>query len=167
MEEKSKVYIETSVVSYLVAKPSMHLITLAHQQITLDWWTHELPKYVPFISSSVTEEAKMGDQEYSQKRLKALEGFKKLEQTPIVLELANEYLTTLHMPEKCRVDCIHMATASVYQMDFMASWNCKHIANANIKRKIKESIPHLTSTLLKSLHRKNSIGSNHDHRPNY
>jgi len=138
MSEKPKVYIETSVVSYFVAAPSLHLLTLAHQQITLDWWTHELPKYEAFISSHVMDEAKKGDLKFAQKRLDALVGFAILEDNDVILELADNYLSILNMPKKCSVDCIHMATASVYNMDFMVSWNCKHIANANIKKKIQE-----------------------------
>ena len=104
MEQKPKVYIETSVVSYLVAKTSQNLITVAHQQITQDWWHHELPKFEAFISTSVTDEAKKGDLEYAQKRLDAIKGFELLEESPVILELADEYLITLYLPDKCRVD---------------------------------------------------------------
>ena len=84
------------------------------------------------------DEAKKGDLKFAQKRLDALVGFAILEDNDVIVELADNYLSILNMPKKCSVDCIHMATASVYNMDFMVSWNCKHIANANIKKKIQE-----------------------------
>ncbi len=112
MKPKPKIYIETSVVSYLVARPSRDLIIAAHQQITYDWWHEELPKFDAWVSDPVIDEAGKGDSEAAQYRLQAIKEFPVLEENNEILELAQIYLTTISLPEKCRVDCVHMAAAS-------------------------------------------------------
>jgi len=139
MKEKSKVYIETSVVSYLVGRPSKDLITAARQIITYDWWTHELPKFEPYISRPVIDEAKEGAPEVAKSRMSALKGFNFLEENEDISTTAQAYLDFTHLPEKCRLDCIHMAMASHYSMDYLVSWNCKHIVNAVITGKIRKA----------------------------
>ena len=136
---KSKVYIETSVVSYLIGRPSNDLIAAARQIITFEWWNNELPKLDPYISRPVIDEAQEGDSNLAISRLNALKGFNFLEEHEDIAMTAQAYLDFTHLPEKCRLDCIHMATASVYSMDFLVSWNCKHIVNAVITGKIRKA----------------------------
>lgn len=137
MEDKPKIYIEASVVSYLVARPSKDPMTSFRQVITEDWWYEELPKLDGQISRYVIEEATRGDAKLAQKRLAFLDEFNCLNYIPQIDQLANLYLKETGLPEKCRLDCQHMATASIYGIKYFASWNCKHIVNGVIIDKIQ------------------------------
>lgn len=135
---KQTVYIETSVISYLTAKPSRDLIVAAHQQITNDWWENALPNYDAFISPIVIEEISRGDVNAVQLRLDKTLTFPILEILPEVMSLAETYYTALIIPEKARADAYHLATASWHGIDFIVSWNCTHIVNGRIKMLIEE-----------------------------
>lgn len=135
---KSTVYIETSVISYLTAKPSRDLIVAAHQQITNDWWENALPNYAAFISPIVLEEISRGNADAVQSRLEKVATFPVLEVLPEVRNLADAYFSTLDIPEKARADTYHLAITSWHGMDFLVSWNCTHIVNGRIKMLIEE-----------------------------
>lgn len=135
---KQTVYIETSVISYLTAKPSRDLIVAAHQQITNEWWEYALPNYDAFISPIVIEEISRGDVNAVQLRLDKTLTFPILEILPEVMSLAETYYTALIIPEKARADAYHLATASWHGIDFIVSWNCTHIVNGRIKMLIEE-----------------------------
>ena len=72
--DKAAIYFETSVVSYLVARPSRDIIVAAHQQLTSDWWDSQSDQYDLFISRVVLDEARGGDKQESAKRVAALQG---------------------------------------------------------------------------------------------
>jgi predicted nucleic acid-binding protein len=135
---KSSVYIETSVISYLTAKPSRDLIVVAHQQITNEWWENALPHYDIFVSPIVLEEISRGDVNAVQSRLEKVSPFSVLKVLPEVRNLADAYFSALDIPEKARADSYHLAIASWHGMDFLVSWNCTHIANGRIKMMIEE-----------------------------
>jgi len=137
MKEKPKVYIETSVVSYLAARPSRDFVIAARQIITNEWWEHEISRFTPCISRPVVDEAERGDVEASKCRMEKLKGFVFLEENDQITELAQTYLKYTNLPERCYLDCLHMATASFHSMDFLLSWNCKHIVNPVIVEKIR------------------------------
>ncbi len=127
---KPRVYIETSVISYYTARPSRDLIVAGHQQITQDWWTHRLPLLDPHVSVIVLEEISQGDQEAAQTRLSAVDGFPSLAITPDVVELARAYFDALSLPDKARLDAVHLALGVQHGMDYLVSWNFTHIAGA-------------------------------------
>lgn len=135
---KLTVYIETSVISYLTAKPSRDLIIAAHQQITNDWWENALLHYEAFVSPIVLEEISRGDADAVQSRLEKVSAFPVLEVLPEVRNLADAYFSALEIPEKARADAYHLAIASWQGMDFLVSWNCTHIVNGRIKMLIEE-----------------------------
>ena len=135
---KSTVYIETSVISYLSAKPSRDLIVAAHQQITIDWWENALPHYDAFVSPVVLEEISRGDADAVQSRLEKIASFPILEVLPEVRNLADAYFSELDIPEKARADSYHLAIAARHGIDFLVSWNCTHIVNGRIKMMIEE-----------------------------
>ena len=116
---KSTVYIETSVISYLTAKPSRDLIVAAHQQITNEWWGNALPNYEAFISPIVLEEISRGDADALQSRLEKVSTFPVLEVLPEARNLADAYFSALEIPEKARADAYHLAIASWHGMDFL------------------------------------------------
>ena len=127
---KSKVYIETSVVSYLTSRPSRDLIIAGHQQITQEWWSKQILRLDPYVSEIVLEEISRGDTAAAQSRLNAVEGFQSLAVTPEVFKLAREYYAALQLSDKARLDAIHLALAVQHGMDFLVSWNFIHIAGA-------------------------------------
>lgn len=130
---KPSVYIETSVVSYFTAQVSRDLIVAAHQQLTAQWWREALPKFAGFISSVVLEEIGKGDSEAARRRQEAVRGCEILEIVPEVRDLANQYFMALALPEKARADAYHLALAVWHGMDYLATWNCTHIAGGRVK----------------------------------
>lgn len=135
---KPTVYIETSVVSYLTAKPSRDLIVAAHQQLTHEWWEKARPKVECFVSPFVTQEAARGNKEFAEKRLAAIEEFSILVVNEEVGELARKYFARLGLPEGARLDAAHLAIAGWHKMDYVLSWNCKHIASARVQKLLRE-----------------------------
>ena len=135
---KPTLYMETSIVSYLTARPSRDLIALAHQEITRKWWSDALPKFQVFISEVVIDEAKRGDIEAARKRLKALEDFAGLPILQEVEDLAEVYMKEFNLPPDASRDALHIAVASVHAIDYLLTWNCSHIANGVVRKRIRE-----------------------------
>lgn len=133
---KPTVYIETSVVSYYVSRPSRDVIALAHQEITRNWWDERLSNFRACISPIVIEEAQQGDEQQAKKRLEILSDFEILEANKKVEELTTHYMKELILPHKAIRDAAHLAFACFYDIDFLVSWNCGHIANAEIIRSL-------------------------------
>lgn len=135
---KPTVYIETSVVSYFASRPSRDLIVAAHQQITHDWWELVLPKCSPHISPVVLGEIERGAPEASRARIEAVKAAVVLEVTEEVTELADLYFERIDIPEAARADSYHLALAAWHGMDYLVTWNCKHIAAARVRRMLGE-----------------------------
>jgi hypothetical protein len=133
------VYIESSVISYLTARPSRDLIVSAYQQITREWWETELEKYKCFISDFVIDEISRGDSESASERLKVVKEFKKIGLNETVLNLVKEYNKVLDIPSKAQLDLFHLAISVGNGMDFILSWNFKHIANAYVRETLYET----------------------------
>jgi predicted nucleic acid-binding protein len=127
---KPYVYIETSIISYYTARPSRDLIVAGHQQITQEWWSRQLPLINPYISTVVLEEISRGDQLAAKTRLQVVEGFASLAITPEVIELARVYFDALSLPNKARLDALHLALGVHHGMEYILSWNFTHIAGA-------------------------------------
>ncbi len=130
------VYIETTVVSYLTARPSRDLVVAGHQQITADWWEHHLPHFEPFISPVVMEEISRGEPQMAAARIEAVSDFALLEVEPAVEELAGIYATAIPLPKRALADGYHLALATSHGMDFLATWNCSHMASGFIRRTV-------------------------------
>lgn len=133
---KESIYIETSVVSYYVSKPSRDLIVLAHQQITWEWWPKTVKRFDAYISEVVIEKAAAGNKESAEKRLKELKGFSHLELTKRVEKIAQIYMEKLSIPKKALRDAAHLAVASVHNIDYLVTWNCVHLANGEIIKRL-------------------------------
>ena len=131
------VYIETSVVSYLTARPSASLVAAARQQITRDWWDDHRSRFEQFISPLVLDEASRGDAEAARLRLAALEGLAVLEATESAMGLVDTLLRDGVLPRKAIDDAAHIAIATVHNIDFLVTWNCRHIDNAEVKPLIR------------------------------
>jgi hypothetical protein len=131
------VYIETSIISYLVAHLSRDLITAAHQQITQIWWDRRRPEFLIFASQVVLDESAAGDPKMASKRLEVLRDVPLLEITPGVAELAAALIARLPLPPRAGADAAHIATAAYHGMNFLLTWNCSHIANAALRPRIE------------------------------
>ena len=136
MSKKSKVYVETSIISYLASRPSRDYIVLARQEITREWWRSSRPIYDIFVSSLVESEAMAGDQDAAKRRLKIMQNIPGLALSKPATDLAKFLVKSGAVPAIAKEDALHIALAAVHGMDFLITWNCTHIANASIRRKI-------------------------------
>ena len=116
------VYIETSVVSLLVANPSRDLILAGHQEATREWGDEERPYYRCVTSNEVVREASLGDPEMSRRRLEALTGMPILLVTDEARLLAKDLLAQKVLPPTVLADAIHAATASIHQANYLLTW---------------------------------------------
>lgn len=135
----AKVYLETSFISYLVARPSRDLIMAAHQQTTREWWEKERLKHEVYSSDAVWEEARRGDPVGAASRLSVLADLPILAVSDETEELARRLISKHALPQKAFLDAIHIAVASVYGMDYLLTWNCKHIANLTMRSAIEKT----------------------------
>ncbi len=119
-----------------MARRSRDLIVAAHQQLTIDWWENERQKYELFASEIVLDEPRLGDPGEVAKRLQALAGLPLLDVTLNATKLANQLLTTGVLPPKAGRDALHISLATVHRIDYLLTWNCRHIANAHVRKMI-------------------------------
>ncbi|MEA2239823.1 MAG: hypothetical protein QOC81_4547 [Thermoanaerobaculia bacterium] len=129
-----KVYIETSVISYLTARPARDVVVLAHQQLTREWWEAARHEYELYTSEIVVAEAEKGDAEAAYARLEKLRETRQLAASAAAEDLVPVLLRATGLPAKALADMAHIALATVHGMQFLLTWNCKHIANANVLR---------------------------------
>jgi len=129
-----KVYIETTIPSYLASRPSRDLLVAAHQQLTRDWWEFRRPSFDLYISEPVLQEAAAGDQILAKRRLELLADIPVLPLTGGILRMAESLVTEGPIPRKAAGDALHIAVATEYGCDYLLTWNCRHIANAEIQR---------------------------------
>jgi hypothetical protein len=132
------VYIETSILGYLTARSTKDLILAANIEITRDWWESRRNAFILYTSEAVLDEAAQGDAEIATQRLEILRDFPLLAMNQAVQDLAAQFLSRSSLPPKAKVDAIHIAAATIHGMDYLLTWNCKHIANAQIQGKLAE-----------------------------
>ena len=134
---KPRVYLETTIPSYLTAWPSRDLVRAAHQQITRDWWDRRREEFELYISQVVLRECQAGDATAAAERLKILQDLPLLEQTEEATRLAQALVDRVPLPERAAVDALHVAIAAVHGVDYLLTWNCTHIANATLRDPIE------------------------------
>ena len=120
---KPKIYIETSVISYLTSRTSRDLVTAARQQLTTDWWESQKSNYNLFISQPVVSEASDGDQQVAIKRMAVIKKLPLLEVTNESIEFAKFLVEETPFPENAAIDALHISIACVHRMDFILTWN--------------------------------------------
>ena len=130
------VYLETTLISYLVARPSRDLLVAAHQQTTQDWWSERRREFECYVSQVVLDEAAAGDPEEAKKRVAIIGDFPVLEATEEAESLAVAIMAAGVIPSRAVRDAAHIAVAAVSNIDYLLTWNCKHLANAQIIRRI-------------------------------
>ncbi|NQT13808.1 MAG: type II toxin-antitoxin system VapC family toxin [Planctomycetes bacterium] len=122
---------ETTIIGYLASRPRDDVIFQARQELTRIWWNARREQYEIVVSQLVLDEASAGDEDAAAQRLALLDGVPLLDVTdPRVDPIADALLAARLLPPKARSDAEHMATATVHGVDYLLTWNCKHIANA-------------------------------------
>ena len=137
MTTKPKVYLETTIASYLTAWPSRDLIMAANQEMTREWWATHKAAFELFVSQTVIKESSAGDPEAAQRRLEFLKPFPRLDITEEVELLAAKLIADVPLPPKAQADALHIAVAAVNTMEYLLTWNCTHIANATLRSRIE------------------------------
>jgi predicted nucleic acid-binding protein len=135
-----KVYVETSIVSFLTARPSSNLLTAAWQSITTEWWDRRRSEFQLFTSELVWEEARRGDKNAALRRQNALEDISLLELTESAVDLAKALLSNKAVPHKATGDAFHIALTAVHCIDYLLTWNFRHIHNAETKPLIRSVV---------------------------
>jgi hypothetical protein len=136
----STVYLETSIISYLAARPSRDLITAARQQLTLQWWERKRTEFRLFVSEEVVREIREGDSDAVARRLTYVGGASLLGVTRESIELARALVDARCIPKEAATDALHVAVATTNGVEYLLTWNCKHIANARVRGQIERVI---------------------------
>jgi hypothetical protein len=125
------VYVETTFISYLVARPSRDVIVAGHQQTTQDWWANRRSQFECYVSQVVIDESSAGDPNESQKRLAIIANLPALNLTTETEALTEAILRSGVLPSRAARDAAHVGVATGHGVDYLLTWNCKHLANAD------------------------------------
>jgi hypothetical protein len=135
---KPKIYLETTIISYLTALPSRDLVAAANQEVTHEWWIGYRNEFDLYISQLVFEEAGAGDSDAVERRMETLRGIVRLDITDQTTILGKKLVEGIPLPPKARADALHIAAAAINGMDYLLTWNCAHIANAALRPRIEK-----------------------------
>ena len=130
-------YVETTIVSYLTARPSRDVVLRAHQQITRRWWRTRRYDFERFVSPLVLQEAGDGDPKAARRWLAALAGIPVLAAIPGALAIAHALQERGPIPQRAAADAMHIAIAAAHGVEYLLTWNCSHIANAQMRPSIE------------------------------
>lgn len=137
---KAKLYLETTIPSYLVGRPSRDLLVAAHQQITRDWWESRRSEFELYVSELVLDEMRAGDVALAAQRLDLLRDVSILTSSSDILDLAEDLIAKGPIPRKAAIDAAHIAIATAHGCEYLLTWNCRHIANAELHRAIRRVV---------------------------
>lgn len=137
-EIKPKVYIETTVVSYLVARPSEDATLSARQQVTRQLWEDYSDNFEFIVSDIVITEIRQGNEIAAQRRVDALAGLTVLDLSPEAVMLAQNLINAGAVPKESQTDAQHIAVAVVHGIEHLISWNYKHIVNESRRQDIDQ-----------------------------
>lgn len=129
-------YLETTFISYLVALPARDLVIAAHQQITRDWWNRRRGDFRLVISQVVLDEISAGDESEVRKRLELVRSIEVLGASPDAEALTAAIVEAGVFPKKAVRDAAHIAVATAHGVEYLVTWNCRHLANAQISRRV-------------------------------
>lgn len=134
-----RVYLETSIISYLAARPSRDLVTAARQQLTHEWWTRRRPAFEVCISELVVAEAAAGDPDAAERRAQLIRGLPALSISEEAIALARILVQVAGLPARSAVDALHISLAACHGIDYLPTWNSTHIANAELRPKVERA----------------------------
>ncbi|MEM6406314.1 MAG: type II toxin-antitoxin system VapC family toxin [Pseudomonadota bacterium] len=138
---KSSVYIESSVISYLTARPSRDVVKSARQAITIEWWQSSKVEFDVFISVLVRKEIAAGDAVAAAQRLAIVQDTFVLGISSEAERIADALITEKALPENSQEDALHIGIATSHGMDYLLTWNFKHINNAKKKLHVMQQFP--------------------------
>ena len=130
-------YLETTIPSYLTARPTSDVAAAAKQSATREWWSTRRNDFDLFVSEVVLAEAALGHPEAAARRLAVLAGLPKLEANESVELITESVAKLLALPTKALADAAHIALCIVHRIDYLLTWNCTHIANATHRRTLE------------------------------
>jgi len=134
------VYLESSVISYLTARPSRDVVIAGRQAITLDWWENHRQHFELRVSALVEEEISQGDATAAQRRLDLIQDIPNLLISDAATELAELLIKQGAVPEGSEEDALHIAIAAAQGVDYVLTWNFKHINNATTRKLIIKTV---------------------------
>ena len=132
-------YLETTVIGYLAMRSSRDVRVAANQLSTREWWDDHRPDFEIFVSQFVLDECDQGDPSAAAERRLYLINIPVLDTNEEVEVLAGVISTELRIPPKARIDAFHISMAAVHGIQFLLTWNCKHIANPENRPKIERA----------------------------
>jgi hypothetical protein len=125
-------YLETTVVSFVVGWLSRDVRTARMQTITRDWWSRHRHRHLLFVSDVVTEEVMKGDADAARERVEILRPLTMLHSSDQTCELATRILTEARLSEREYEDAHHAAVAAIHGVNVLLTWNCSHLANQHM-----------------------------------
>ena len=137
MEEKFTLYVETTIPSYLVSRPSRDLVISSNQTVTHLWWNEHWTEFDLYSSAFVIDECSAGDSMLAARRLQLIEGIPLIRESTESLLLAEELQQKLNLPDRVKADVIHISLCAFHGIKLLLTWNCKHLANARLFSKIE------------------------------
>ena len=136
---KRSAYLETTVIGYLAMRSSRDVRVAANQLSTREWWDDHRPSFDIFVSQFVLDECDQGDPTAADERRLYLKNIPVLDMNADVEPLAEVISNELQIPPKVRIDAFHISIAAVHGIQFLLTWNCKHIANPENRPKIERA----------------------------
>lgn len=127
-----RIFIETTIPSYLASRPARDIVQAARQQITRDWWNRHRHGHELFTSQAVLNEIARGDTTQAEDRMAVLRQIPLLGAVAAAEAFTRRILAARILPARASTDAAHIAVATVHGMDILLSWNCRHLANAAI-----------------------------------
>ena len=137
---KRKLYLETTVVSYLTARPSRDLLVAGHQEATRELWSILQEDYDTYVSALVYEEAARGDAEQASKRLAAIKPFRMLDIDMDARRLASKIIAGKGIPTEYPEDALHIAVAAINGIAVVVTWNFAHLSNPFTRMTVRQIV---------------------------
>ena len=137
---QESVYVESSVISYLTARPSRDLVIAGHQAVTAEWWNERRLRYDVYVSALVVEEISSGDASAAEERLRVIADIPSVTIVAEAESVASALLTSNAVPAKGARDALHIAIAATQGIDYLVTWNFKHINNANTRTMVVDVV---------------------------
>ena len=134
------VFIETTIPSYHVAQRAREIVQAARQELTIEWWASRSSLYDLYTSQAVLDEVARGEKAMAAARLDLLRETPLLAINEAVILMAESLIDRGIIPERVADDALHISCAAVHEIDYLLTWNCRHIANPHNQRRIREAL---------------------------
>ncbi|HEV7925821.1 MAG TPA: DNA-binding protein [Verrucomicrobiae bacterium] len=132
-----RVFVETTIPSYITARPSREWLLAAHQKLTREWWNYHRHIHELYTSQLVVDEAACGDPRFAARRLNLLAEAALLGATEAAENFTEDIIHSRILPAEAAGDAAHIAIATAHKMDILLTWNCRHIANAGNQHSLR------------------------------